>query len=156
MKCNHKHKAKEGGGGWRGLGGGVKPKELKLQQRGSETPADKLQILQEGSFSCRSHTLLTVTLKWPLGFQQQSKQTRGKKSPLRPSVIVLPAGGAQATHPLRREQRSGWRPIFASRSDGNRRHTGKEDNRVKGCKSSLMSSRYHIYHISSSCRVTQP
>lgn len=56
VKCNHKHKAKGRGGG---KVGGVEPKELKLQQRGSETPADNLQILQEGSFRCRSHTLLT-------------------------------------------------------------------------------------------------
>lgn len=70
MKRNHKHKAKGG----LELGGG----ELKLQQRGSESPADNLQILQEGSFRSRSHTLLAVTLKWPLCFQQQSKQRRKK------------------------------------------------------------------------------
>lgn len=91
----------EGGGWW----GGVEPKELKLQQRGSETPADNLQILQEGSFRSRSHTLPTVTLKWPLCFQQQSKQTRKK---------VAAAGGRARSSC---QQGALWRPIPSDWSD---------------------------------------
>lgn len=116
-QCEMQSQTKQrGGGGWRGCGGAGEPKERKLPQSGSETPADNLQILQD----------------WP----------PRKMSPLPPNVIVLPAGGAKATRPFRLEQRSGWKPIFASHPDGNHRHTGKEDNRGLQIKPDVPSVSY--------------